>query len=64
MIAAGDREVEILDDGWTAVTRDRSLAAHYEDTVALTERGRGDPERAGRGRRGRRSPLQKEQPHA
>ena len=39
MIAAGDWEVEILADGWTAVTRDRSLAAHYEETVALTERG-------------------------
>jgi len=39
MIAAGDWEVEILSDGWTAVTRDRSLAAHYEETVALTARG-------------------------
>jgi methionyl aminopeptidase len=39
MIAAGDWDVEILDDGWTAVTRDRSLAAHYEETVALTENG-------------------------
>jgi methionyl aminopeptidase len=39
MIAAGDWEVEILSDGWTAVTRDRSLAAHAEHTVALTEKG-------------------------
>jgi methionyl aminopeptidase len=39
MIAAGDWEVEILMDGWTAVTKDRSLAAHYEDTVAVTELG-------------------------
>jgi methionyl aminopeptidase len=39
MIAAGDWDVEILDDGWTAVTRDRSLAAHYEHTVAMTENG-------------------------
>jgi methionyl aminopeptidase len=39
MIAAGDWNVEILDDGWTAVTRDRSLAAHFEHTVALTSRG-------------------------
>jgi methionine aminopeptidase len=31
--------VDILDDGWTAVTRDRSLAAHYEETVALTAAG-------------------------
>jgi len=39
MIAAGGWEVEILSDGWTAITKDRSLAAHYEHTVALTERG-------------------------
>jgi methionyl aminopeptidase len=39
MIAAGGPEVEILEDGWTAVTRDRGLAAHYEHTVAMTENG-------------------------
>jgi methionyl aminopeptidase len=39
MIAAGGPDVEILEDGWTAVTRDRSLAAHYEHTVAMTESG-------------------------
>ena len=39
MIAVGDWEVEVLADGWTAVTRDRSLAAHYEHTIALTENG-------------------------
>ena len=39
MIAAGGWEVEVLEDGWTAVTKDRSLAAHYEHTVALTENG-------------------------
>jgi methionyl aminopeptidase len=39
MIAAGHWEVEVLADGWTAVTRDRSLAAHYEHTVALTDHG-------------------------
>lgn len=39
MIAAGDWEVEVLMDGWTAVTKDRSLAAHFEQTVALTGRG-------------------------
>jgi methionyl aminopeptidase len=39
MIAAGDWEVEILKDGWTAVTKDGSLAAHFEQTVALTDRG-------------------------
>lgn len=39
MIAVGDWRVEILKDGWTAVTKDRSLAAHFEHTVALTPRG-------------------------
>lgn len=39
MIAAGDWEEEILEDGWTAVTKDRSLSAHFEHTVALTPRG-------------------------
>lgn len=39
MIAAGHWEVEVLSDGWTAVTKDRSLSAHYEHTVALTEHG-------------------------
>ncbi len=39
MIAAGRPEVEILADGWTAATRDRSLASHYEHTVALTGDG-------------------------
>ncbi|MBN2205902.1 MAG: type I methionyl aminopeptidase [Candidatus Aminicenantes bacterium] len=39
MIAAGGWEVEILDDGWTAVTADRSLSAHFEHTIALTASG-------------------------
>jgi len=39
MIAAGDWQEEILADGWTAVTRDRSLAAHFEHTVAMTAGG-------------------------
>jgi methionyl aminopeptidase len=39
MIAAGDWNVQILDDGWTAATQDGSLAAHFEHTVALTQRG-------------------------
>ncbi|MGB8952972.1 MAG: type I methionyl aminopeptidase [Candidatus Aminicenantales bacterium] len=39
MIAAGSGDAEILSDGWTAVTRDRSLAAHFEQTVALTSKG-------------------------
>lgn len=39
MITLGTWEVEILNDGWTCVTRDRKPAAHYENTVALTENG-------------------------
>jgi len=39
MIATGNWEVEILSDNWTAVTKDRSLSAHYEHTVALTQNG-------------------------
>jgi len=39
MISIGDWEVEILSDNWTAVTKDRSLSAHYEHTVALTQDG-------------------------
>ena len=37
MIAAGDYDVEVLSNGWTAVTIDRSLAAHYENTIVITE---------------------------
>ncbi len=39
MIANGDWQVEILKDDWTAVTKDRSLSAHYEHSVALTQDG-------------------------
>jgi methionyl aminopeptidase len=39
MITAGSHEVQVLEDGWTAVTRDRSLSAHFEHTVAITSRG-------------------------
>jgi methionyl aminopeptidase len=39
MTSAGAWEVKILEDGWTAVTEDGSLAAHFEHTVALTEKG-------------------------
>jgi methionyl aminopeptidase len=31
--------VKVLSDGWTAVTRDRSLSAQFEHTVAVTEDG-------------------------
>jgi methionyl aminopeptidase len=37
MINQGCPEVEILDDQWTAVTRDRKLSAHFEHTIVLTE---------------------------
>lgn len=39
MISIGDWQVEILEDNWTAVTKDRSLSAHYEHSVALTQNG-------------------------
>ncbi len=39
MINAGGYEVVVLDDGWTAVTRDRNLSAHFEHSVAVTENG-------------------------
>jgi methionyl aminopeptidase len=39
MTSAGGWQVKILEDGWTAVTQDGSLAAHFEHTVALTETG-------------------------
>ncbi len=39
MVNAGGPEVELLDDGWTAVTADGSLSAHFEHTVAVTENG-------------------------
>ncbi len=39
MINAGGHEVETLADGWTAVTADRSLSAHFELSVAVTEHG-------------------------
>ena len=39
MINAGRYEVKVLEDGWTAVTRDRSLSAQFEHTVGVTEDG-------------------------
>ncbi|WP_119459933.1 type I methionyl aminopeptidase [Rhodospirillaceae bacterium SYSU D60014] len=39
MINAGRYDVKILDDGWTAVTRDRSLSAQFEHTVGVTADG-------------------------
>jgi methionyl aminopeptidase len=39
MVSAGSYEVKELRDGWTVVTADGSLTAHYEHSVALTEDG-------------------------
>jgi methionyl aminopeptidase len=39
MVNIGGYEVEIKEDGWTAVTRDGSLAAHFEHSVAITKDG-------------------------
>ena len=39
MVNAGGADVEVLDDGWTVVTRDRSLSAHFEHSIALGEDG-------------------------
>jgi methionyl aminopeptidase len=39
MVNAGAPDVEVLDDNWTAVTKDRSLSAHFEHTIAITDDG-------------------------
>ena len=39
MVTMGDYHVNVLDDDWTVVTSDGSLAAHYENTVAVTREG-------------------------
>ena len=39
MVTLGRHQVEVLPDGWTAVTVDRSLAAHFEHTIAVTDQG-------------------------
>ncbi len=39
MVNAGSHEVAMKDDGWTAVTKDGSLAAHFEHSVAVTKNG-------------------------
>jgi methionyl aminopeptidase len=39
MVNVGGHEVEIKEDGWTAVTKDGSLAAHFEHSVAITKDG-------------------------
>ena len=39
MINGGRPDVKVLDDGWTAVTRDRSLSAQFEHSIGITETG-------------------------
>ena len=39
MINQGGHQVRILDDGWTAVTADGKLSAHFEHSVAITKDG-------------------------
>jgi methionyl aminopeptidase len=39
MVNAGGHAVKVLPDGWTVVTEDGSLSAHFEDTVAVTDDG-------------------------
>jgi len=37
MVNLGSYGVQVLADGWTAVTRDRKLSAHFEHTIAVTD---------------------------
>ena len=37
MINIGTRDVKVLNDGWTVITADGSLSAHYEHSVAITD---------------------------
>jgi methionyl aminopeptidase len=39
MLAAGTPDIRTLDDGWTVVTADRRLSAHFEHTVGITAEG-------------------------
>jgi methionyl aminopeptidase len=39
MVNAGDRRTRLLGDGWTVVTLDGSLSAHFEHTIAITDDG-------------------------
>jgi len=39
MVSSGDFNVDVLSDGWTAKTRDNSLSAHFEHTIAITKKG-------------------------
>ena len=39
MINLGKKDILILDDGWTAVTRDKKLSSQYEHTIGVTNTG-------------------------
>jgi len=39
MINVGKYDIKVLDDGWTAVTKDKSLSAQFEHTIGITENG-------------------------
>ena len=39
MVNAGTPETRLLDDGWSVVTADGSLSAHFEHTIAITDDG-------------------------
>jgi methionyl aminopeptidase len=39
MVNQGAAGVKVLDDDWTAVTKDRSMSAHFEHTIAVTDQG-------------------------
>ena len=39
MVTLGSPRIEVLDDGWTVVTRDRGHAAHFEHTIVITDGG-------------------------
>jgi methionyl aminopeptidase len=39
MVNAGKPEVEVLEDGWTTITADGSMSAHFEHSVAVTPTG-------------------------
>ncbi|MBT4942092.1 MAG: type I methionyl aminopeptidase [Candidatus Magasanikbacteria bacterium] len=39
MITLGTHEIEVLDDDWTIVSKDRSLSGHFEHTIVVTENG-------------------------
>jgi methionyl aminopeptidase len=45
MVVMGSYELEVLPDKWTAVTKDGSLAAHYEHSIVITAKGPEIPSR-------------------